>query len=237
VTDIRNDTGRDARVHRALASPVRHRILSVLRGDPEPQGVHALAEQLGLHSNTVRAHLAILEDAGLAASQREGRDRPGRPRLVYRATPQAAEAGEVDAQRGRGYRFLAQILSSFLAASVPDPGAAAREAGTAWGRFLVERPGPFQKVEAAVATGHLVTLLDELGFAPQLDEADASAPRVLLRHCPFLDVAKEHQDVVCNIHLGLMRGALEELGGEVEARDLLPFVAPNLCVSHLQVPA
>ena len=32
-------------------------------------------------------------------------------------------------------------------------------------------------------------------------------------------------------------GALDELGAEVEALDLLPFVQPDLCVSHLEVPA
>ena len=58
----------------------------------------------------------------------------------------------------------------------------------------------------------------------------------MLRRCPFLDVAREHQDVVCSIHLGLMRGALDELG-DVQARDLIPWARPDAYVAHLQIGA
>ena len=199
--------------------------------------MHPLAQQLGLHINTVRAHLSVLEKAGLVSSEREDRNRPGRPRLVYRATAVATDMRQADQDRGRGYRFLAEILASYVAATLADPSAAAQEAGTAWGRYLVDRPGPFRKIEPAAAVDQLVEMLDELGFAAELDDDDPGAPRVLLHRCPFLDVAKEHQRVVCGIHLGLMRGALDELGVEVEARDLLPFVKPDLCVSNLKMPA
>jgi len=212
-------------------------MLAVLRAGDEPCDVHRLAEHLGLHVNTVRAHLRVLEQAGLVTSQREDRDRPGRPRLVYRATTAAAGMGSDDDERGRGYRFLAEILASYVAATAADPSAAAEQAGTVWGRYLVDRPGPFQRVAPAAAVERIVEMLDELGFAPEVDGDDPESPRVLLRRCPFLDVAKEQQQVVCGIHLGLMRGALDELGVDVEVRDLLPFVEPSLCVSHLEVPA
>jgi predicted ArsR family transcriptional regulator len=219
------------RVHRALSSPVRSRILAELRAG-DPQDVQQLADRLGLHFNTVRAHLAVLDDAGLVTSQPQGRNGPGRPRRLYRATTEAAQ--ERDEQ---GYRFLARVLASHLAATADDPPAVAKHAGAAWGRYLVKRPAPFETVEPTTAIDHVVAVLANFGFAPQLDDNDPAAPRVLLRRCPFLDVARDHQDVVCSIHLGLMRGALAELGGKVEARDLLPFVQPNLCVSHLATPA
>lgn len=227
------ESGRGARVHRALASPVRSRLLALLRDSERPQDVHALADRLGLHANTVRAHLVVLAEAGLVSAQPEPRDRPGRPRLAYRAT----DANEVEHEPSGGYRLLAEILASYLAAAAPDPGGVAEQAGTAWGRYLVERPAPFQAVEPRAAVERIVAMLAELGFAPELDDTDPTAPRVLLRRCPFLDVAKDHQEVVCSIHLGLMRGALDELGVDVAARDLLPFVEPGLCVSHLEVPA
>ena len=225
----------DARIHRALASPVRQQILAVLRGK-DPQGVHALAQHLGLHANTVRAHLTVLEKAGLVVSRPQGRDRPGRPRLTYHATDDA-DMRDTDEPRGDGYRFLAGILASYLTATAADPSDAAEEAGAGWGRYLVDRPGPFQRIEPRAAVERIVALLDQLGFAPELDDGDPATPRVLLRRCPFLDVAREHQQVVCGIHLGLMRGALDELGVDVQVRDLLPFVEPGLCVSHLSVPA
>jgi predicted ArsR family transcriptional regulator len=198
-------------------------------------GVHALAGALELHVNTVRAHLAVLEKAGLVASEREDPARRGRPRLVYRAID-AADAADHE-HSARSYRFLAEILAGYVAATVDDPSVAALDAGRAWGHHLVDRPGPFERVQPSVAVERVVTMLDDVGFAPELDTTDPTNPRVLLRRCPFLDVAKDHQQVVCGIHLGLMQGALDELGAPVEARDLLPFVEPDLCVSHFKVPA
>lgn len=207
-------------------------MLGILRADDQPRDAHGLADQLALSANTVRAHLNVLEDAGLVVSQPENRDRPGRPRLVYRATARAAEGGE-----GRAYQFLARVLASYLAATVGDPSAAAEEAGRVWGHYLVDRPGPFETVEPAAAVDRLVELFTEFGFAPELETPDPATPQILLRQCPFLDIAKDNQQVVCSLHLGLMRGVLDELGAQVEARDLTPFVGPSLCVSHLAVSA
>ncbi|WP_370324213.1 helix-turn-helix transcriptional regulator [Euzebya sp.] len=222
------DPPSQAQLHRALSSPARTRLLEALREMPGGGDAQVLATRVGLHANTVRAHLAVLEEAGLVVSAPEARDRPGRPRLVYTPTERATgAAGDEGA-----YQFLATILTGYLSAVADDPAAAARDAGAAWGRHLVDRPGPFERVDSAAALDVLVRLLDDIGFAPELDD-DGDGPRVLLRRCPFLGLAKDHQEVVCSVHLGLMRGALAELGGEVEARDLLPLVEPMLCISHL----
>ncbi len=219
----------DTQVHRALSNPVRERLVSVLRATPEPWDVQSLADELDLHVNTVRTHLRVLVEAGLLTSRTENRDRPGRPRHVYEATDAAA-----DATGGASYRFLSQVLVGYLSATDDDPAGAARQAGAAWGRHLIDQSAPFQRIPVGEAIDRLVGLLDEYGFAPELDEDGPDHPRVLLRRCPFLDVARDHQEVVCNIHLGLMRGALDGLGVEVDATGLRPFVEPSLCVAELE---
>lgn len=221
----------EGRLHRALASPVRRRVLELLT-DAGPLDAHELADHVDLHLNTVRGHLNVLEDAGLVTSSPERRDRPGRPRLLYRAT----ESTRPEDDRS-SYRFLAEVLASQLSVTSDDPAAAGEAAGAAWGRYLVETPSPSTRVSTEAALAHVTELLAELGFAPERDHADPNAPRVLLHHCPFLDVAREHQDVVCSIHLGIMRGVLVELGADVEVTDLLPFVEPDRCVAHLRTPA
>ena len=233
IDDHRGDPDRDVRIHRALSSSVRRRLLEVLEGS-DGDDVRSLADRLELHVNTVRTHLAVLEDAGLVISEAEERDRPGRPKLLYRTT--GASLGR-DSGDGGGYRFLAAVLASYLASSEQDPAGAAERAGTAWGHYLVDRPAPFQSVDPGTALTRVVGLLQEFGFAPELDVQAPSQPQVFLHRCPFLEVAKEHQDIVCSIHLGLMRGALDELGAEVEATDLIPWVDPDRCVSRFELPA
>jgi predicted ArsR family transcriptional regulator len=75
----------------------------------------------------------------------------------------------------------------------------------------------------------LVRLLDEQGFVP---EADGSA--ILMRRCPFHDLAEQHPDVVCAVHRGMISGALEELGSDLEVDGLDVFVRPDLCVARLR---
>jgi predicted ArsR family transcriptional regulator len=185
--------------------------------------------------NTVRTHLNLLEEAGLVEAIVEDRDRPGRPKLLYRAVPnhqQAASGSETG-----GYRFLAEILASYLGAISEDTSAAAEQAGHAWGSFLTAKPTPLSKPDAQEAITQLVDMLDRFGFAPELDRNDPDSPDIVLRRCPFLEVARDHRDVVCAVHLGLMRGALEELGVDVRARDLIPWATPEACVTHLTVPS
>ncbi len=54
-----------------------------------------------------------------------------------------------------------------------------------------------------------------------------------MRPCPFLELARRHPEVVCRIHLGLMRGALAELGATTRAGGLESFVRDDLCVARL----
>jgi hypothetical protein len=76
----------------------------------------------------------------------------------------------------RHYRLLAEILTDSLAAG-PDPGPRAVEAGREWGRQL-PTPTPAGGPPAAdreKPINLLMSLLDELGFAPERRQADGQA--------------------------------------------------------------
>jgi predicted ArsR family transcriptional regulator len=218
------------RVHRALSSPVRVRILDLLREEPD-RDVAAMAERLGLHVNTVRVHLGVLEEAALVVAVREDRDRPGRPRRLYRATAEPGPAAPVDPDHG--YGFLARVLAGYLDATSDDAALVGERAGAAWGAHLVERPPPFTTIAPAAVVDRLVALFAEHGFAPEAIDDGAGRVRLRLRRCPFLDVAREHEDLVCSVHLGLLRGALDGLGGAVRAERLTPWAEPDACVASL----
>lgn len=227
-------------------------VLDVLRSASEPLRVQEVARRTGVHANTARFHLDALVEAGLATREAQARATPGRPSFAYRATAHAATAGH------RQYRLLAEMLSSLIEGLLPDPGQAAAEAGREWGRYLTERPAPYQRITAAEAISRLLAVLAEIGFAPETGSAGAqqfvpeagpagarrAAPEpgaagsrreVWLRRCPFREVAEHRRDVVCQLHLGLMQGVLEQLRAPVTATQIHPFAEPSLCIAELTV--
>lgn len=213
------------RRHRALADPSRAQILAEL-ADDGPLDVRELARRVGLHVNTVRVHLNALADAGLVESETLPPSGRGRPRVAYRATAAVGDEG------GRRYRLLAEILTALVARFGPAAASQLEEIGESWGRYLVESPAPYAELSDEEAVERLLDLLADIGFEPQLEQR-ARGTEILMRPCPFLELARTHQDVICPIHLGLMRGALAELGAKTRATKLEPFVEPDLCVARL----
>jgi predicted ArsR family transcriptional regulator len=206
----------------------RARVLELLRAADEPLGVQQVAAATSLHANTARFHLDNLVETGLAERHVEDRTQPGRPRMVYRATAQDTAAGQ------RSYQLLATMLTTLVAGEFPQPQQAAVAAGREWGRYLAERPTPFERVDAEDGIRRLSAVLADAGFAPGAVE-DADSPVIPLRHCPFREIAQQHRDVVCSLHLGLMQGVLTEVRAPVTAHRLDPFVEPSLCLAHLTV--
>ena len=215
--------------HQVLASISRMAVLELLRSRAQPLGVVEVAQHVGLHQNTVRSHLDLLVESGYAVRRSEAPRGPGRPRVVYEAT--AAPEGE------RNYRLLAEVLAQHLITTSERPGEAAMNAGRSWAAATGHRQhdgdpagtaAPPVSEEAAVAA--VLRLLGDSGFAPELSP-DGTA--INLHRCPFRELAESHPDVVCGAHLGIIQGALADLGGVVSATRLLPFVTPGLCVTTL----
>lgn len=211
--------------HRALAGASRARLLGVLRRSTDALGVAELAEAVGRHPNTVRAHLQQLLDAGLVVRETAGPVGRGRPALRFRADPDGADDDP------EPYRALARVLTEQLA-DRPDGGAQARSAGSRWGRSMAVDLEPAES--AADGMQRMVQLLDDAGFAP--DAADGTSA-INLRRCPFGTLAVGRERVVCGVHLGLMRGALDAIGAPLDATRLEPFVRPDLCVAHFEARA
>lgn len=217
----------ETRLHRALGDPSRVRVLETLRAAAEPLDASQLAGRVGLHPNTVRSHLRLLAEAKLVTARTEERTRPGRPRLVYEtAEPNATEAAA-------GYRLLAEILASYLAAAGEESTTRAEQAGRVWAQYLVDRQPPFATSSAEEDISTVVQLLEEFGFEPRLEPAE-HGHTLLMQHCPFGEAAETYRMIVCSVHLGLMQGALAELGAHVEADELQPFVKPGVCAAHLE---
>lgn len=226
----------DPRTHRVLAGASRVRVLEFLRARGAALTAPEVAMEVGLHANTVRLHLDQLADAGLVTREREPRRGPGRPRLLFAAVPpKAPPPAAENAPDEDGYRVLAGILAGHLEREAgADAAAEAMAAGRDWARTLTPTDGRPAPGTPAEARQRVVQVLDGLGFAP----ADTGPERPIeLHRCPFHQVAEEHSLVVCGVHLGLMQGVLDDVAAPLRATRLEPFVAPGLCLAHLEAPA
>lgn len=218
-------------------SPQRRRVFDALTAEARP--VSAVAETLGLHVNTAREHLDGLVESGLVHRSRlapKGRGRPGWGYAV-RAGASSPAIGE--------YAALAGVLADHVAAQGGDVRGNMRELGRGWGAALVgSRTGAAAEGTQAAgsagsaaesATGdakhsraqvetQVIGLLADLGFDPE------QGPRGLrLRQCPMLAVAREHPEVVCSVHQGLVEGAMEAGGASAEGVDLEAFAEVGAC--------
>src|SRR6266545_3787546 len=148
------------------------------------------------------------------------------------APAQAAHASSTKPRPRRSTHPPPPAIACSLAGSERDPSARAEEAGRAWGAHLVDRPPPFTSISKQKTIDQVVRLHEEHGFSPELRRAP-SGQEIVLKHCPFHEAATTYPTVICSLHLGLVRGALAELGTGVEADWLKPFAEPGACVAHI----
>lgn len=195
-------------------------VLDALAAERAAVPLTRLAEVTGLHVNTLRDHLDVLVAAGLVRRRRAEPQGRGRPAWLYAASGRARRGAVAE------YAGLAAVLAELVARTSDDPSGAAVEAGTAWGRRLAEG----RDQDDAEPRQVVLELLEDLRFAPE-----AEGERVRLTRCPLLEAAAAHPDVVCGVHLGIVRGALERLGADPAGTALVPFAEPGACL--LTVPA
>lgn len=197
--------------------PSRAEVLDHLRSTGAAQPVAAIAAAVGLHENTTRFHLDALIEAGLVHRESESRQRAGRPRVLYRAEP---------APSTEHFQDLAAAMVRHFAGPMADRGRRAESAGMAWGAELLA--GLPSEPDAALP--RLVGCLARMGYQPEL--IDGPPPFIELHPCPYSGLAAEDPDTVCRLHLGLLRGLLQE-GDPWEVAALEPYVTPDLCIVRI----
>ncbi len=227
----------------ALASDARRQVLELLMGSEVALDAAAVSTRVGLHVTTVRFHLEQLESAGLIRRAVERAGTRGRPRILFTAGPAARE--------DEAKHDLSQALAGALAEDADGGRARAIRAGEHWSATFAD--------ELRGSTGEgarpLLRILDRLGFDPEVevppveepaepapngiapagaDALTAETPPVInLLACPFRADARQAPEVICSVHLGLIRGIAESLGHDPEGTELRPFVGPELCQVRL----
>lgn len=224
------------------------RVLAAVGQRTAPVGTAELAAELGLHGNTVRTHLQDLVTLGLVARHTDPPAGRGRPAHRYEITDEGrAVPGPTDPAFAE-YRGLTSAFASYLARTSEDPSREARAIGRVWGEQLSSAEettadagrgaSPVVVADPAAEPVALLTrLLTRLGFTPVLpDEGGPAHPGIALRTCPLLDLAEEMPEVICQVHRGLVEGALGQYGAGGTVVDLVPFSEPGACRLLLDPP-
>lgn len=216
----------DTARHRALGTVSRASILELVRAAGGGLTIAEVGERTGLHPSTARSHLDRLVDAGLLVKARASGGQPGRPAWRYRVA-----TGEAPAPAP--YRALAAALLDHLSQQGRgDVRAQVVRAGQDWGRHLAAAVPP-----GGNPVDTLLTVLRSLGFDPALHPTADGSTEIHLSTCPFLELVSRNPDAICGLHVGVVRGALEQAGAPPNDAVLEPFGAPTACVVRLTLPA
>lgn len=213
-------------------SAARAAVLHRLNESDAACTVESLAGAVGQHHNTIREHLQALVSAGLARSETAAPAGRGRPARVYHAVHVADVS--------HGYGALAGALADQISRSSDDPQAEGVRAGRRWAGKLLNTSGRQPTPSASETLGRMpqslpspspgrakvVQVLEAAGFgvAP-VNDADT----IRLVRCPLLEAAREHPEVVCSVHLGLVKETMEDSGQDSGGVELLPFAERGAC--------
>jgi predicted ArsR family transcriptional regulator len=204
---------------RALGDPTRYGIYRHIARRERPVSIAELTGEFTLNHNTVRQHLKKLCDAGLVEVARDAPRGPGRPRLLYRLSDEAASEWNDEGP----YERL-----SLLLLEVATTGADALEVGRAAGRSIHLDVGAEDPVAAMTAA------MAAQGFAPQV-ATGGEHTEVVLRHCPFASAAEANPGIVCDLHRGMLEGLSEQLVGIASPRLIAHDPRLGRCGVHLEV--
>lgn len=196
---------------RGLTQASRVKLLHAVQRAPGRR-LQELADEAGIHLNTAREHLHVLETEGLIACRRLSTGTRGRPPVAYYPVqqPEVNEHADRRAARAQSTGDLLRRL---------DPSLDQSE------RFGVE--GQHQ-IDA------LYSHLDDVGFEPEFDEEDLGFD---LQPCPYHDLIEKHGSLVCSVHARLLQDQLEQVKGPLSVERLQPFVTPHQCrvtLSHAE---
>lgn len=193
-----------------LLAPVRWRLYQYVRNAGEAVGRDEAARAAGISRNLAAFHLDRMAEAGLLTVEyrrltgRSGRG-AGRPAKLYRPVAQRI-AVSLSATR---YPLAGRILATAVAEKGPDEDGVAAVRRVA-GRMGAELGGDLRGrigVDTDRPLGLAEHAAQEFGYDPE-----RRRDRLVLRNCPFPELAASHRELICQMNHALLSGLLPALG-------------------------
>jgi predicted ArsR family transcriptional regulator len=207
----------------SLGEPTRRALYLYVSAQGHDVSRDEAADALGLRRSVAAFHLdRLVSDGLLTASYRRlsGRSGPGagRPAKLYRRSA----LRRVVSLPPRQYELVARILADAVSELEDRPEAraaveaAVRGSATRAGKDVGRRAAPAAPTDALAAAG----------FEP---DEQAGTGTVLVRNCPFHELAEAHRQLVCNLNLAFVQGLLRGLGSSAEGVGAHLEPAPGRC--------
>jgi predicted ArsR family transcriptional regulator len=195
-----------------LVDPVRRHLYEYVISRSEPVTREEAAGAAGIGRTLAAYHLDKLAESGLIGAgyaRPEGRGGPGagRPAKHYERADRELSVSVP----ARSYLLMASVLAEAVSA---DTTAAVRTAAARAAR---------QFGRAAAHGSDLETALRGCGYEP----ARTKDGDIVLRNCPFHQLAKSHVDLVCGLNRDLIDGLLE--GADQDNREALRAPKDGRC--------
>jgi len=206
----------------ALDEPLRRRMYLFIRAAEKPVTRDEAAAHVGISRKLAAFHLERLVDAGMLVA---GSPRPGVGEVRGRGRiPKVYEPSglEIDVSiPERRYELAGELLAAAIDRRRPgEPSAdaalrVARERGAEMGRKAQTKVRGRRRTDLARA---VVAELERSGFEP----ARASDGSVILRNCPFKDLARFSPELMCSMNQALIDGMVRGVGHPALDAELDP---------------
>jgi predicted ArsR family transcriptional regulator len=228
-----------ATVLAALHNPTRAKLYAFIRRERRPVTREQAAVAIGISPKLAAFHLDQLVDVGLLHADdliHPGRRGPGRAPKAYTLAPGEWQISLPE----RHYALLAEMLTRAVITCEPSEPArqAAMRVAAETGRQLGEqmraerrlgRLGPERALTAAAEA------LDDCGYEP-----DRATGSIVLRNCPFAQLATSAPKLICALNQHLIDGLLTGLGAAQRLHAVLIPTRLGCCVQvhtgHLATP-
>lgn len=188
---------------RGLKQASRVRLLHAVQRIPGRR-LHELAEEAGLHINTAREHLHVLEDEGLISSYPVSTGTRGRPPVVFEPVGRAEMNPRADRRAAQ-----AQAQGDLLRRIDPS----------------LDRSDALG-ADAQHQLDALYSHLDDVGLEPEFADDNLD---IAMQPCNFHELIDENGSVVCDVHAKLIRDQLRQVPGPLRMSELHPFVTEHRC--------
>jgi predicted ArsR family transcriptional regulator len=210
----------------ALGEPTRRALYEYIVTTGDWVSRDQAADAIGLERGTAAHHLDRLAGDGLLEIEYRrlsGRQGPGagRPAKLYRRADQEFGVNLPP----RDYQLAGRLLAEAADQSRLDGtdittalGVAARRAGRLFAEEIRERVRRLAGRRRSERRQVVLETLEHHGFEPHVVD-DAT---IVLRNCPFHQLAREHTELICGMNLCLLGATLEDLGDTGLAARLEP---------------